>query len=93
VVATLALAVLEGNAMQRRYASSARDLAARAFHWQDGWRMMDRTPAAWLAGMGLGRYPATYFMRSGEGIAPSCLARWDWPHSARRCWRRRWRRS
>jgi hypothetical protein len=36
--------------------------------------MMDDTPATWLAGMGLGRYPATYFMRSGEGIRPSYLA-------------------
>jgi hypothetical protein len=74
VVVALAWAVLEGNAMQRRYASSARDLAARVAHWQDGWQMMDRTPAALLAGMGLGRYPATYFSRSGEGINPSYLA-------------------
>jgi hypothetical protein len=74
LVAALAWAVTEGNAIQRRYASSAGDLAARAAHWEDGWRMMDRAPAAWLAGMGLGRYPATYFMRSGEGLHPSYLA-------------------
>lgn len=74
LVAALAWAVTEGDAMQRRYASSAGDLAARAAHWRDGWNMMDRTPATMLAGMGLGRYPATYFMRSGEGIHPSYLA-------------------
>ena len=36
--------------------------------------MMAPAPAGWLAGLGLGRYPRTYFLRSGEGITPSYLA-------------------
>ena len=74
LLALLAWIVANGEAMQRRYADSERDLAARAAHWADAMRMIDPTPARWLAGMGLGSYPRTYFLRSGEGVAPSYLA-------------------
>jgi hypothetical protein len=67
----LGWAVADGNAMQRRYATTASDLAARGEHWIDAIRMIDRAPASWLVGMGLGSYPRTYFLRSGEGIAPT----------------------
>ena len=70
-LATLGWIVADGHAMHRRYANSERDLAARAAHWIDAIRMMDRAPATWLAGMGLGSYPRTYFLRSGEGITPT----------------------
>lgn len=66
--------VANGDAMQRRYASTAGDLATRVDHWADAIAMIDRTPAALLAGMGIGRYPATYFRRSGEGVTPAYLA-------------------
>lgn len=71
MLATLAWVVGDSDAMHRRYANTERDLAARAEHWVDAVQMIDPTPAGWLAGMGLGRYPRTYFLRSGEGIAPS----------------------
>lgn len=74
LLAGLGWTVANGDAMQRRYASSAGDLAVRVAHWQDGLRMIDATPAALLAGMGLGRYPATYFLRSGEGVHPALHA-------------------
>jgi O-antigen ligase len=74
LVAVLAWVVANGEAMQRRYASSERDLVARTKHWIDAIAMMDATPASWLVGMGLGSYPRTYFMRSGEGITPSYQA-------------------
>jgi hypothetical protein len=74
LLAMLAWMVANGEAMQRRYASSERDLVARTGHWIDAIRMMDATPSSWLAGMGLGSYPRTYFMRSGEGITPSYQA-------------------
>jgi hypothetical protein len=63
--------IANGDAMQRRYALTARDLAIRLAHWGDAARMVDPSAAALLAGMGIGRYPATYFMRSGEGIHPA----------------------
>ncbi|MDB5932881.1 MAG: hypothetical protein JWQ01_225 [Massilia sp.] len=71
LLAGLGWVVANGNAMQRRYASSARDFAVRVAHWKDALHMIDATPAAALAGMGLGRYPATYFMRSSEGVDPA----------------------
>lgn len=71
---TLAWTVASGVAMQRRFAGNLHDLEVRAGHWVDALGMIDRTPAAWLAGMGLGRYPRTYFQRSDEGVAPTYIA-------------------
>lgn len=74
LLALLAWSVTQGAAMQQRYARTGYDLAVRAAHWIDAARMMETRPGSWLTGMGLGRYPATYFLHSGEGIAPSYLA-------------------
>jgi hypothetical protein len=71
LLAAFGWAIANGAAMQRRYASNAHDLAARLAHWSDAAHMMDTTLAARLGGMGLGRYPATYFLRSGEGVDPA----------------------
>lgn len=73
-VVALGWTIGHGDTMQRRYAVSLRDLELRAAHWADALRMIDPAPRAWLAGMGLGSYPRIYFLRSGEGVAPSYLA-------------------
>ena len=70
----LAWGATQGTAMQQRYARTGHDLTVRAAHWIDAVRMMETRPAAWLSGMGLGRYPATYFLHSGEGVTPTYLA-------------------
>jgi hypothetical protein len=74
LLAALAWTVLQGDAMQRRYANSERDLRVRAAHWLDAVYMMDDTPATVVFGLGLGSYPRTYFLRSGEGIQPAFAA-------------------
>lgn len=74
LLATLAWIASQGEVMQRRYASSARDLDTRIAHWIDAMRMIDPAPATLLAGMGLGSYPRTYFLRSGEGVTPTYQA-------------------
>ena len=74
LLALLAWGATQGTAMQQRYARTGHDLAVRAGHWIDAARMMETRPASWLTGMGLGRYPATYFLHNGEGITPSYLA-------------------
>ncbi|WLI88900.1 hypothetical protein Q4S45_19685 [Massilia sp. R2A-15] len=74
LLAALGWTVASGEAMQRRTASNLHDLAVRAGHWADALRMIAPTPAAWLGGMGLGRYPRAYFQHSGEGVAPTYLA-------------------
>jgi hypothetical protein len=71
VLTLLGWLVVQGDAMQRRYDSSERDLGVRTSHWIDALRIMDGDPATLLLGMGLGSYPRLYFMRSGEGITPS----------------------
>lgn len=71
LLGVLAWTVLQGPTMQRRYAFSERDLKVRTNHWLDALSMMDDTPATALLGMGIGRYPRTYFLRSGEGVHPA----------------------
>jgi hypothetical protein len=53
-LAGLGWSVARGDEMQWRYARTAHDLALRAAHWRDAIRMIDATPQAWLASMGLG---------------------------------------
>jgi hypothetical protein len=74
LLALLAWGASQGAAMQVRYARTGHDLAVRAAHWVDAARMMQTRPGAWLSGMGLGRYPATYFLHNREGVTPSYLA-------------------
>lgn len=61
-VAVAALvAVFSGGAyMGDRLANNQRDLAGRVQHWQAGLSLL-QTPADWLLGQGLGRFPATFF--------------------------------
>jgi hypothetical protein len=70
LAALLAWSALQGEAMQRRYASTEHDWRVRTAHWSDALRMMDRDLATGLFGMGIGRYPATYLARSGEAVHP-----------------------
>lgn len=67
----VALPVVNGTTMQRRYAHSQRDFGARASHWFDAVRMMDATGTARLFGMGLGSYPRLYYFNSAENIHSS----------------------
>ena len=71
LLGVLGWTVLHGHAMQRRYAHSERDLKVRSAHWLDALQIMDDTPATVIFGMGIGRYPRTYFLRSGEEVYPA----------------------
>ncbi|HZV66184.1 MAG TPA: hypothetical protein VFG03_14855 [Telluria sp.] len=74
LLAVLAWTVLQGDAMRRRYADSERDLKVRAAHWLDALYMMDDSPATVVFGLGIGSYPRSYFIGSGEGIHPAFSA-------------------
>jgi hypothetical protein len=67
IAAGAAWPVLDGPLMQRRFASTEHDLKSRTAHWREVAGMADRTAATTLFGMGLGRYPATYFWRNFHG--------------------------
>ncbi len=69
-IVALATAVFAGGAyMADRFSSSERDLEGRLRHWRDGIAMLD-SPADWLVGKGLGRFPENYFFRMRHGEFP-----------------------
>jgi hypothetical protein len=74
LLALVAWPVLQGDAMQRRYATIQRDWQLRTAHWADALRIMDTSRATRLFGMGMGSYPASYLAGSSEGIHPSSHA-------------------
>lgn len=67
----LSIPVLEGTYMQSRWATVGEDAGVRSRHWHDAIAMMDESPRAILFGMGLGRFPETYFYRNPTGELPA----------------------
>ena len=53
-----------------RFATTADDLQHRLRHWSNSFAMMDKDLPTRLFGMGLGRYPETYFWRNASGEMP-----------------------
>jgi VanZ family protein len=66
----IALPVLEGSYMRGRWASVDEDAGARLRHWQSAVEMMDDGVLTGAFGMGLGRFPETWFYRNPSGKAP-----------------------
>ncbi len=58
--------ILGGQFAQYRMGKSERDAEVRVSHWQDALAIKDQGWQSDLFGMGLGRYPATYFYNSRE---------------------------
>jgi len=72
VVATfVALPVLQGQYIQKRFAGTAHDIKVRLDHWKNATELMDSDWLTMLFGMGLGSYPRTYFQRNPKGIRPA----------------------
>lgn len=66
--------VLAGGAyMTGRMATSEQDLQGRIKHWREGIGVLS-TPAQWVFGMGLGRYPANYYLLHSGTDAPGDYA-------------------
>ncbi|MGZ3235894.1 MAG: VanZ family protein [Burkholderiaceae bacterium] len=63
--------VLHGSYMQERFSTTQHDVHIRTAHWEDALNMMDDGFSTKLFGMGLGRYPETYFWRNAEGVQPA----------------------
>jgi hypothetical protein len=59
-----------------RFATTGDDIQVRLQHWSEAVRMMDDGWQASLVGMGLGRYPDTYFWRNAHGETPPRLS-WE----------------
>ncbi len=66
----VAVPVLKGSFAQGRLAQSERDLQTRLSYWRNALAMMDDGWRTSLFGMGLGRFPETFFWRSTVGTRP-----------------------
>lgn len=63
--------VILGSFMQSRFATSSADLNIRTSHWSEAVAMMTDNWTTTLFGMGLGRYPESYLLLSGEKDKPA----------------------
>jgi VanZ family protein len=71
VAALAALPVLQGSYIQSRFATLSQDFGIRKAHWIDALHMISPGWQTTLFGMGLGRYPETYYWNNSEGVAPA----------------------
>lgn len=67
----ISIPILKGTYIQSRFAQVGKDMDTRTNHWQDALRMIDPGWQASLFGMGLGRYPETYYWKNSEGVNPA----------------------
>lgn len=71
IAGIVAVPILEGSYAKSRLALAPSDFSIRLAHWRDTLEMMD---PGWLTttfGMGLGRFPETYFYRNSTGTIPA----------------------
>ena len=71
IACVVAIPVLEGRYMKSRFATVDRDVNIRSDHWIGAIRMMDPDWTTALFGMGLGRFPETYFLKNRKGVTPA----------------------
>lgn len=72
LAATLGISIpIVGNYyMGERFSQASQDWQGRLQHWQTGLAMMDTNGTTTLFGMGIGKFPATYFWRNPIGEFP-----------------------
>jgi len=79
VAASAGVGVMVGGAyMADRMSTTEGDLQTRVDHWREGLSVL-HSPAQWAFGVGLGRYPATYFLLHDSIDAPGDYALRDAP--------------
>ena len=61
---------LGGGYLQKRLANAGEDWTTRVSHWRLALAMRDRDVGAAMFGMGLGRFPEAYLLRSGVASLP-----------------------
>lgn len=70
VAAAVALPVISGSFIQSRFAQSGTDLGIRLAHWKSALAMIGADGYSKIFGMGLGTFPATYYLQNPQGIRP-----------------------
>jgi hypothetical protein len=61
---------LSGGYLQKRLANAGEDWSTRVSHWRLALAMRDRGFGTTVFGMGLGRFPEAYLLRSGAASLP-----------------------
>jgi hypothetical protein len=69
----LAVAVPGGYYMGSRFSSAHQDMGTREKHWTEGMSWLD-TPADWIFGKGLGRFPEVFYWKGSEAETPGVHA-------------------
>ena len=67
----VAIPIFFGSFAQQRIGTTFEDFDVRVSHWEDAVAMMDPGIVRQAFGMGLGRYPETFFFRNREGKRPA----------------------
>lgn len=70
IVAAVALPVVSGPYIQSRFAQTRADLGIRVAHWKSALGMIGTDGYSRIFGMGLGTFPAAYYLENSWGIRP-----------------------
>jgi hypothetical protein len=62
--------IYNGYFVNQRFSTSSGDLAKRLRHWREALSMMDDGATTALLGMGLGKFPVTYYWRNQQREVP-----------------------
>lgn len=62
--------IVKGSFSESRLAHAGRDLDIRLAHWRSAMYMRDSDMVTRLLGMGLGSFPATYYLENEKGVYP-----------------------
>jgi hypothetical protein len=66
----VATPIVKGSFTEARLARAGGDLEIRLAHWRSAMYMRDRDVVTRVFGMGLGTFPATYYVRNEKGVFP-----------------------
>ncbi|MGE5027575.1 MAG: VanZ family protein, partial [Betaproteobacteria bacterium] len=70
VVAAVAVPVVSGTYIQSRFAQTRADLGIRLAHWKSALGMIGKDSSSRIFGMGLGSFPAAYYLENSRGVHP-----------------------
>jgi glycopeptide antibiotics resistance protein len=69
-----ALPVLSGSFAQQRLGATSTDLGVRQAHWDESLRLIKPDFISSMFGMGMGRFPETYYFGNREGRLPAMFS-------------------
>jgi VanZ family protein len=70
IVVAVAVPVVTGTYIQSRFSQTRTDLGIRLEHWKSALGMIGKDGYSRIFGMGLGTFPATYYLENSRGIRP-----------------------